>query len=432
MLRVPSSVFAAALIVAATAGCPGPAGSDDAGSPRVIAPLPVVDGGRETFPDSGPRVDAGAAPVDAGTPPVDAGALNDGGTPADAGPTADAGDDAGVLADAGPGFDAGTFLCPGDDVIGGRVGAPSDVSTVSPTDTLRICTGAGGADVFTVSVAAGERLRITAATAGYADGETILVGTEPDLDLFLLSTPPVINGEGDIDGLVLDSAFTADAWERMATDLDVGGTYYIVVIAFAGPPVDYTLALQRETSCRTDADCTGGDETCQLAIDVDLLRVLSTCEKWAPLSCGVGVEEGGADNHSDTAAYPLLAPVGATSCPGDVDVFSLSANVGDTLVVDVNAPAIPLNEFLIVTMVDPRGVVTTWFPAYLQEPKLQLREVLVEHAGDWFVYVEHFAPGAAAPVATCVAASSPTSEGSSARARLTPVMPAARTTPTTP
>lgn len=374
--------------LALAVGCPETATPDAGGSPFDDDPLPTVDGGLDPDagdidpdPDAGnPNPDPDAGPKDAGLPPADAGTPTDAGYDAGA-PPADAG------------FDAGAVLCPGDDAIGGAVGAPAQLSGVTPTDALRTCLGAASADVFEIAMNAGERLEVTAATTGFVDGATV-TATDPDLDLFIMRTAPVIDAVSDnIVGLVVDSSASTDAWERVAAAADVAETWYVVVTSFSGPPADYTLTWSAVESCGEDADCDVGDETCQVGIDVDHLRVFQTCEAWTPVVCTApGVEEGGADNHSDTGAYAVTAPVNAISCPGDVDVFEVTAAAGDTLAADVSAPAIALSQFLVVTLVDPAGEIAAVDLAFQDEPDVALRELFVEEAGTWRLYVEHYPP----------------------------------------
>jgi hypothetical protein len=286
--------------------------------------------------------------------------------------------------------------CTDDDALAGTPGDPAALTGIQPADEMHACSGFENIDVFTIDAAAGDLLRVTMQTVGFAENAQVGQG-ESDIDIILLTGPPTgIDAQGNVEGPSVAGGVTVSATERIVYEVETAGTFYVAVVLFAGPEADYTLTASTEGKfCDFDADCGMGFDYCRTGVDPDSAQVVQECATWTDPGCGDGAEEGGGDIHSDTNAFAIDGSVDASICPGDIDVFTFDKAVGDLVFVDVSASAIPANEFLVATVVDSDGAVLDVLVAADGQLEDGMNLGAGADAGTYYVYVDHFVDGAA-------------------------------------
>jgi hypothetical protein len=248
-------------------------------------------------------------------------------------------------------------------------------------------------DVFEIDATEGELLKIVLSTVGADPAGNVGAG-QADIDVYLFSelptsVQPVEGGVVPNGGTVASTdGATFSATERILYEVPTTGTYYAVVILFAGPEGDYNLIFDRSFACTQDSDCAGTD-FCRVDVDPLFVTVLQQCDTWTTPTCGQGTEEGGGDIHSDTDATALAGPVTGDMCGTDIDVFTFEKAIGETALIKASSTDLGADDFLIVTVVDPEG--TSNFVAINADQGEGTQTVSgVGRAGTYHVYIDQF------------------------------------------
>ncbi|MFZ9885941.1 MAG: hypothetical protein ACO3JL_00455 [Myxococcota bacterium] len=313
----------------------------------------------------------------------------------------------GALVCGSGGVCAGAPACEEDDALAGSADAPVALSNIAADAELVACDGFEELDVFTVEAAAGEILRLRLDTVGIAPDSD--VGSQADIDLYVLSGPPTgvgSDGSGSIvEGPVLVAGATASSTERALLVTEEAGTYYVAVTLYGGPEASYTLTLTRGQSCKADADCGGVEDFCRVGVDVEYGQAVQECSTWTSPGCGAGADdEAGGDVHSSANAVPLEATASGKSCSGDIDVFAVEKALPQQVLLEVTSANVSETDALIAIIADPSGTLVDLFLVDTADEPAAYTIPVGAAAGTWHIYLEHFGSGTDVEVDYAVAA----------------------------
>ncbi|MEM9195147.1 MAG: PPC domain-containing protein [Myxococcota bacterium] len=224
-----------------------------------------------------------------------------------------------------------------DDMIAGTEAAPADLTVQDGTDSLTVCPAVN--DYFSIEAMEGALLRI----------DMEILGADPsdpnDLDLVLYA------GIVDANNVVARSDGT-EATEQIIFAVETAGTYILEIGGFMGATSPYTLTFQQGEACANDADCDTAGEFCQYTV-VDA-QIGIECAPFMAPGCGMGPEDATA-SYSDSTAFAYTAPIAdAMLCRGDIDVYSVMLERGDSLVGTLTA-TLPMNQAMVAIIRNAAG-----------------------------------------------------------------------------
>lgn len=241
----------------------------------------------------------------------------------------------------------------------------------------------GDVDVFTFDALSTETLRVRLSLDdAEAPGRVLAALQDPFGEVY-----PV----ADVSGLAPVDATAFLPWD---------GPYLLYVEHAQGVDapdrdVPYTLAVDTLAPCASDQDCTTAGERCRFANDEIYPPIaLFFCDAWSS-SCGAGASEplAGGDSSSDAIALegPIVTAEGAL-CRGDVDVYAVTAEAGDNLLVDVAAAALPAGHRLVWALPPAAS------PPLLDRLSVSRSETFPAAAGANLLYLTLLTPDGRPPV----------------------------------